>query len=84
MAELTNEFFGAELNRGLLQRLADETGGRFYTLDEIDELPEDIRFAQGGTTVTEVHDLWDMPIIFLGLVALIGTEWSFRKVRRLA
>lgn len=83
-AELTNEFFGAELNRGLLERLADETGGRYYTLEQAGELPEDIRFAQGGTTLTEVYDLWDMPILFLALVGLIGTEWSYRKMRRLA
>lgn len=84
VTELTREFFGAELNRPLLERLAEETRGRFYTLDELDELPDDIRFATGGTTVTEVHDLWDMPAVFLLLVGLIGTEWSYRKLKRLA
>lgn len=82
--ELTAEFFGAELQRELLERLATETGGRYYSLDTVGELPDDIRFTSGGTTVTEVLDLWDMPAIFLLLVLLIGAEWSLRKIRRLA
>ncbi len=83
-AQLTREFFGAEMNRSLLERVADETGGQFYTSATLDELPEDVAFADGGTTVTEVLDLWDMPIFFLAFIALIGTEWSLRKLRRLA
>ena len=83
-AELTREFFGAEMNRSLLERVADETGGQFYTAATVDELPGDIAFADGGTTVTELLDLWDMPIFFLLFVALIGVEWSLRKLRRLA
>jgi uncharacterized membrane protein len=83
-AELTQEFFGAEMNRELLTRVAAETGGRFYTEDNLDELPGDIAFTEGGTTVTEVLDLWDMPAFFFLLVGLAGGEWSFRKLRRLA
>ena len=83
-AQLTREFFGAEMNRPLLERVADETGGQFYAAATVDELPGDVAFAEGGTTVTEVLDLWDMPIFFLAFVALIGTEWSLRKLRRLA
>lgn len=82
--ELTSEFFGAEMNPELLRRVADETGGRFYTMRNVDELPDDIQFTSGGTTVTEVLDLWDMPAVFLLLVTLIGAEWSYRKVKRLA
>jgi len=82
--ELTQEFFGAEMNRELLTRVADETGGRFYTAANLDELAGDIAFTEGGTTVTEVLDLWDMPIFFFIFVGMIGTEWTVRKWRRLA
>jgi hypothetical protein len=82
--ELTQEFFGAEMNSELLTRVAAETGGRFYTADNIDELAGDVAFTEGGTTVTEVLDLWDMPIFFFVFLALIGTEWTVRKLRRLA
>jgi len=35
-------------------------------------------------TVVNQMDLWDMPIIFLLLVALVSAEWSYRKMRGLA
>ncbi len=82
--ELTQEFFGAEMNRELLTRVAEETSGRFYTAANLDELAGDIAFTDGGTTVTEVLDLWDMPIFFFVFIGMIGTEWTLRKWRRLA
>jgi len=83
-AELTQEFFAAEMNRELLMRVAEETGGRFYTAANLDELAGDIAFTEGGTTVTEVLDLWDMPVFFFLFLGMIGTEWTVRKLRRLA
>lgn len=82
--ELTQEFFGAEMNRELLTRIAEETGGRFYTAANLDELAGDIAFTEGGMTVTEVLDLWDMPVFFFLFLGMIGTEWTVRKWRRLA
>jgi hypothetical protein len=84
VADLSSEYFDAELRTPLLQRIADETGGHFYTPETVAALPEDIGHSEGGTTVLEVKDLWDMPILFLSLVILIGTEWTYRKLRGLA
>jgi len=77
------EYFGAQMRASLLRRIADETGGRFYTLDDVATLPEDIRYTERGTTVQEQKDLWDMPIVFLLLVGLIGAEWTYRRLRGL-
>lgn len=82
--ELTAEFFAAEMNRGLLQRIAEETGGRFYSAAGAGALGEDIAFTQSGTTVVEILELWDMPVVFLLLLLLIGAEWAWRKRKRLA
>ncbi len=84
VAELSTEAFAAERRTSLLERMAEETGGRWYTPETLAALPNDLRFSEGGTTVLEVKDLWDMPLIFLLLVGLIGTEWSYRKWRGLA
>jgi uncharacterized membrane protein len=81
--ELSVEYFDAELRAPLLRRLAEETGGRFYTPETISSLPEDVSFTQSGTTVIEERDLWDMPIIFLLLIALLGVEWGYRRWRGL-
>jgi hypothetical protein len=34
--------------------------------------------------VVNQMDLWDMPAVFLLLVALVTAEWSYRKMRGLA
>ena len=82
-AELPTEFFDAEMRAPLLKRIAEETGGRFYTPANAATLAEDVSFTRSGTTVLEERDLWDMPIIFLLLLALVGTEWSYRRRRGL-
>jgi uncharacterized membrane protein len=78
------EPFDAGRRTALLERIADETGGRFYPLDEIDALPEEIRYTESGDTVLEEQPLWDMPILFLLLGLLLSAEWGFRRWRGLA
>ena len=80
----TEEFRDPYQRRSLLERVANETGGRYYTTENVAELPEDLRFTGGGVTVTEEHDLWDMPILFLLLAGLLGTEWVYRRRRGMA
>lgn len=75
------EYFDAGLRAPVLQRLAEETGGQYYTPDEVGTLPEDLRVTGAGVTLTEERDLWDMPILFLLLVILVGGEWLFRRRR---
>ena len=82
--EPMTEYFGAEMRAPLLRRIADETGGRFYTGDKVSELAKDIVFTDVGNTVVDRKDLWDMPIVFLLLVALVTSEWGYRKLRGLA
>jgi len=77
------EFFDAGLRSTLLQRIAQETGGRYYTPANLANLPEDLRYTGGGITLAEELELWDMPIFFLLLVGLIGCEWAFRRRRGL-
>jgi hypothetical protein len=83
IAEMSTEAFAAERRTSLLERMAEETGGRWYTPQTLASLPDDLRYSEGGTTVLEVRDLWDMPILFLLLVGLIGGEWGYRKWRGL-
>ena len=82
--DLADEFFDAEMRTSLLRRIAEDTGGRSYVPATVDELPEDMSYTEGGTTVMEHRDLWDMPAVFLLLIGLLATEWSYRKARGLA
>ena len=78
------EFRDPHQRRSLMERIADETGGRYYTLETANRLPEDLQFTGGGVTVTEERDLWDMPILFLLLAGLLGAEWGYRRKRGMA
>jgi uncharacterized membrane protein len=77
------EYFGSGRRTALLRRIADETGGQFYTPETVNTLPEDITITGAGVTLVEEHDLWDMPILFLLMLAAMGAEWGFRRVRGL-
>jgi hypothetical protein len=78
------EYFGAERQTSLLERLADETDGRFYTPDTVAGLPEDLSYTESGATVRERRDLWDMPASFLLALLLASGEWGYRRWRGLA
>lgn len=72
------EHFGTQQNRALLQRIADATGGRYWRLDQLDELPEALRYSKAGVVERQTLDLWNLPALFLLLLALKGAEWLLR------
>jgi uncharacterized membrane protein len=73
------ENFHKEQNRELLERLAQNTGGRYYTARDAGRAPGEISFSEAGLTAREEKDLWDMPIVFLMLLALRSAEWLLRR-----
>jgi uncharacterized membrane protein len=73
------ENFHREQNRELLEKLATETGGHYYTPDTARRLPQEIAYSEAGVTTREMKDLWDMPAIFLALLLLRCGEWVLRR-----
>lgn len=73
------ENFRVEQNRDLLQKLASETGGKYYTPSDASKLGADISYSDAGITVRETRDLWDMPIVFLLILMLRSGEWLLRR-----
>ena len=84
VAPSESEYYDSTRRTPLLTRVAEETGGRFYTADTVDSLAEDIQTVGGGVTVVEELDLWDMPGLLLVLILLVLGEWGYRRVRGLA
>ena len=82
--DIQQEMFGAAQRPALLERVARETGGRYYTPETAHTLAEDIVYTNSGTTVTQQLDLWDSPALFIALLGLIATEWLLRRRRGLA
>ena len=77
------EYFDAGLRASFLRRLSGETGGRYYTPATASALPRDVVYTRSGNTVVERKELWDMPVVLLVLVALLGAEWGYRRARGL-
>lgn len=73
------ENFHREQNRELLEKLASETGGHYFTAGNANHLVDQIAYSDAGITARETKDLWDMPIVFLLIISLRAAEWLLRR-----
>jgi hypothetical protein len=73
------ENFHREQNRDLLEKLAEDTGGKYYTPGNAGNLLDEISFSEGGISARENMDLWNMPVVFLILLLLRSSEWLLRR-----
>src|SRR5690606_21012197 len=67
---------------GLLQRLSANTGGKFYTLSQLNELHEDMQRAEAVSVIhtEETYDsLINLKWVFWLLLILLTLEWGLRK-----
>ncbi|HVJ27266.1 MAG TPA: glutamine amidotransferase [Vicinamibacterales bacterium] len=78
------EYFDATMQAARLERIAAETGGRFYTSANLAGLPEDVQYTGRGVTTVEERELWHMPIILMLMLALMSGEWALRRKAGLA
>ncbi len=77
------ELFGAEMDAALLARIAADTGGRFYRAAEAQALADALPATRAEGVVVERLALWNLPAVFLALLALLGFEWVYRRRRGL-
>jgi Putative glutamine amidotransferase len=73
------ENFHTLQNRELLEKLATETGGRYWRPDELSRLPNEISYSDAGISVRDIKELWNMPMVFLWLLLLMAAEWLLRR-----
>ncbi len=73
------EFSNAALNVPLLKTLAEGSGGKYYSIEEVSQLVNQIPLVESATSTIKDVDIWDMPLIFGLLIAMLGFEWFLRK-----
>jgi hypothetical protein len=73
------EYFDAAMRAPLLRRLAEDTGGRFFTAADTSLLADAISYSGRGVTMVEERDLWDMPVVLAAILALMAAEWLTRR-----
>jgi hypothetical protein len=73
------ENFHTEQNRDLLERLATQTGGRYWKPADLGKLAAAIPYSEAGMTMRQTRDLWDLPLVFVVLLLLRFSEWWLRR-----
>ena len=74
----TAESFDNSLQADFLQRVADATGGSYLAANEVEQLI-DVLAQKNAALKREVSlPLWNMPILFLGLLLFKSLEWLLR------
>ncbi|HUA85250.1 MAG TPA: hypothetical protein VMB85_15410 [Bryobacteraceae bacterium] len=73
------ENFHTDQNRALLEHLAAETGGQYWKPSDLGKLAASIPYSEGGMTIRETKDLWDLPLVFFVLLLLRFSEWWLRR-----
>ena len=73
------EQFASWQHRAMLERIARDTGGRYWPVDDLAGLPEAIRYSRAGIVERQTLDLWNMPLAFLLLALLKAGEWLLRR-----
>jgi hypothetical protein len=73
------EQFSSWQHKPMLTRLAHDTGGRYWSVDNLDGLPEAIRYSRAGMVERQTLDLWNIPLAFLLLAMLKSGEWLLRR-----
>jgi hypothetical protein len=83
VGELNLEFQDTRMNSILLRQIAQRTGGRYYTPNELSSLVQDIVTQQSFSSRESVHtrtlELWNWQYSLASLIFLLGTEWFIRK-----
>jgi hypothetical protein len=73
------ENFHTEQNRELLEKLASQTGGRYWKPQDLSRLPNEISYSEAGITGRDTKDLWNMPAVFILILLLRSSEWLLRR-----
>jgi len=80
----TVEQLETSMQEGLLRKMAEMSGGRYFSIPDLPELAATIRGSVHQTTIRKPVPLWDswlVPVLFLGLA---GLEWAWRRKNDLA
>ena len=79
VGEASIEFDQTKMNQPLLTQLSAMTGGQFYSVEESDQLIDDLSFSAVSTQQTRDIQLWNHPIILFLFIILLTAEWLLRR-----
>ncbi|MED5413070.1 MAG: hypothetical protein VYE30_12080 [Pseudomonadota bacterium] len=78
------EYTNAEMDAGLLGRIADASGGSYFNLSDVNGLPESVEFTPNAYSREVQIDLWDQPWLLALLILLLCIDWISRRMKGLS
>jgi uncharacterized membrane protein len=78
------EYTNAELDSGLMARIAEVSGGSYFNLAVAGELANTIEFTPNAYSREVQIDLWDRPWLLALLVLLLCVDWVSRRTKGLS
>jgi hypothetical protein len=79
-----DEFRDLNVNRGLLESLAQQTGGEVVEAKNLEGFVADLPSRQIQRMETWTFPLWHTPLVFLLAIACLSAEWGLRRLNGLA
>jgi uncharacterized membrane protein len=73
------ELTAKPIDRGLLKRIAEETGGKYYPLDNAANWTADIHAKEQQFARVKLADLWNHPLLLALFFGLLAADWIARK-----
>ncbi len=71
------------MQQPLLENLAALSGGRYVRIADLPQLADGLEAGEKTTVVRREKELFDLPAVFILVLALAATEWFFRRRRDL-
>jgi hypothetical protein len=73
------EMIDTDMRLAQMERIAELTGGKCISIDQIPQLDELVNKEPQTTTVRSERAIWDNGLISLLLIGLLGSEWLLRR-----
>ncbi len=81
--EYSLEFERVELNESLLRAMVETSGGEYFTMENVQGLPDRLRFQSRQVSRKREIEIWNHPGMLIVLILLLASEWTLRKRNRL-
>ncbi|MEZ5492591.1 MAG: VWA domain-containing protein [Gammaproteobacteria bacterium] len=78
------EYSNANMDAGLLERVAAASGGNFYDFSRAGNLLSDIEYVPNAYSREVQEDLWDRPWLLALLISLMCIDWVARRMKGLS
>ena len=78
------EYTNAEMDSGLMARIAEASGGTFFNLADSTDIVSAIEFTPNAYSREIQIDLWDRPWLLALLISLLCLDWIARRMKGLS